>query len=281
MSAARFWKCSIDEYHADTTAVSHSGLDLVLEDPALYHWERILRHPREEKTAFEEGQRFEDALLGGDGPLGSNLVEIPASVLSASGSKAGHKWEAFERANKDAGRVLCKRFDPLWRMVQNVKRHDAARELFEAEGERQATIVWHNDRHDVDVRCRFDFLHYGAEVGVDLKTTRTLGTPEDCRREVEKWGYFRQAALYIDGAEELHGVRPHFVFVFVSKIPPYRVETFELDDEFLRIGREQNEEALAIYAECLKSGEWVPKTFGRIPKLSPSNYLRSSHFYRS
>lgn len=279
MSNARPWKCSISEYHADLSAVSHSGLDIVLEDPARYHWERILKMPREEKTAFEEGQQIEDALIGGDGPLGSNLVEIPKEVLSASGSRAGHKWEAFEKAN--AGRVLCKRFDPLWRMLQNVKRHDAARELLTADGERQATIVWHNDRHGVDVKCRFDFLHLGAEVAVDLKSTRTRGTLDECKREVEKWGYFRQAALYIDGAEELYGVRPHFVFVFVSKVPPYRVETFELDDDFIRIGREQNDEALATYAACLKSGEWVPKSFGRIPKLSPSNYLRSSHFYRS
>ena len=162
-------------------------------------------------------------------------------------------------------------------MLANVKRHDAARELLTADGERQATIVWRNDRHGVDVKCRFDFLHLGAEVAVDLKSTRTSGSLDECRREVEKWGYFRQAALYIDGAEELHGRRPHFVFVFVSKVPPYRVETFELDDDFIRIGREQNEEALATYAACLKSGEWVPKSFGRIPKLSPSNYLRFSH----
>ena len=183
MSNARPWKCSISEYHADTSAVSHSGLDIVLEDPARYHWERILKMPREEKTAFEEGQRIEDAIIGGDGPLGSNLVEIPASVLSASGSRAGKKWEEFERAN--AGRVLCKRFDPLWRMLANVKRHDAARELLTADGERQATIVWHNDRHGVDVKCRFDFLHLGAEVAVDLKSTRTSGSPLDCRREIE------------------------------------------------------------------------------------------------
>ncbi len=279
MSSARPWKCSIEEYHADLSAVSHSGLDLVLEDPALYHWQRILKMPRDEKPHFEEGQRIEDALLGGDGPLGSNVVEIPREVLSASGSKAGHKWEAFEREH--AGRILVKRFDPLWRMVHNVKRHDAARELLTADGERQATIVWHNDRFGVDVKCRFDFLHLGAEVAVDLKSTRTSGSPLDCRREVEKWGYFRQAALYIDGAEELHGVRPHFVFIFVSKVPPYRVETFELDEEFLKIGREQNDEALATYADCLRSGEWVPKSFGRIPKLSPSNFLRSQHFYRS
>lgn len=275
MSAARFWKCSIDEYHADTTAVSHSGLDLVLEDPALYHWERILRHPREEKTAFEEGQRFEDALLGGDGPLGSNVVEIPRDVLASNGARSGGKWSAFEAANP--GKVLCKSGDAVLRMVTNVKRHDAARDLLEAVGERQASIVWHNDRHGVDVRCRFDFLHLGAEVAVDLKTTRTRCTLSELRKEVELWGYFRQAALYVDGAKELYGIEPHFIFIFVSKVAPYRVETFELDDEFLRIGREQNDEALETYAACLKSGEWLPKSHGRIPKLSPSYFLRSSH----
>lgn len=275
MSNARPWKCTLQEYHADTSAVSHSGLDLVLDDPARFHWERILKMPREEKSCFEEGQAFEDALIGGDAPLGSNVVEIPRDVLSASGAKSGGKWEKF--ADAHPGKVLCKSGDAVLRMVTNVKRHDAARDLLTADGERQASIVWHSDRHGVDVRCRFDFLHYGAEVAVDVKTTRTRASRNECRKEVELWGYFRQAALYIDGAKELHGVEPHFIFIFVSKVPPYRVETFELDDEFLRIGREQNDEALETYAACLKSGVWLPKTHGRIPKLSPSSFLRSSH----
>ena len=185
--------------------------------------------PRGEKTRSRRDNN-RGRVIGGDGPLGSNLVEIPASVLAASGSRAGKKWEEFERAN--AGRVLCKRFDPLWRMLANVKGNDAARELLTADGERQATIVWRNDRHGVDVKCRFDFLHLGAEVAVDLKSTRTSGSLDECRREVEKWGYFRQAAFILTVPRVARSAAS-FRFCIRLEGSPYRVETFELDDDFI------------------------------------------------
>jgi hypothetical protein len=273
MSNARRWQCDLKTYHADKTAVSHSGLDLVLDDPAEFYHERIADNERESKPWFEEGQSLEDALLGGDGPIGSNLVVIPEDVLDARGARSGAKWKKFEAANK--GKMLLKADDDIVQMVQAVLRHDAARELFEAEGTKQETIVWHNDKHGVDVRARFDFIHIGAEVVVDLKSTRTAATLQDCSNESAKWGYHRQAALYSDAVEEFYGIRPHFIFVFVSKkAPAYRVQTFELTEDFLEIGAQQNDEALATYAECRRTGLWLPKEHGRIKTVPPPNYLR-------
>jgi len=279
MSNARKWECDLKTYHADTTAVSHSGLDLVLDDPALYRHQRLLGNARESKPWFEEGQNLEDALLGGNGEVGSNLVVIPKEVLASNGARAGTKWKEFEAAN--AGKVLVKEGDPLINMVDAVLQHDAARELFTAAGTRQETIIWHEDRFGVDVRCRFDFLHYGAEVAVDLKSTRTDASPRECANECAKFGYYRQDDLYCRGSKELYGVKTHFIFVFVAKDPPHRVETFELDDEFKRLGQEENDDALATYAECRKTGVWLPKTHGRVIKLSPPGWVRYQKEWRA
>lgn len=280
MSNARKVDWTLAEYHADTTHVSHSGLKLVYQDPAKYYYERLLKQPRESKPWFEDGQRFEDALLGGpDGSeLGSNLVVIPENALASNGARSGTKWKKFAEANQ--GKVLIKRDDEVIRWVDAIKAHDAARELLEAVGTRQETILWHDDLHGVDVRCRPDFLHLGAEVCVDVKSTRTSAALWELSNEIGKFKYHRQADLYSSGIEELYGRRPTFIFIFVSKEPPYRVECVELNDEFLRLAHEQNQEALATYAKCAASNQWLPSTHGRLTKIGPPAYLKTENSWR-
>jgi hypothetical protein len=267
MSNSRIWPCTNDEYHADTTAISHSGLDLVIRDPALYWWEKLSgKAVREEKEHFAVGSAFDNAILRPSASCGSDVIVIPETVLAKNGARAGSAWKEFAAANE--GRILVKEGDEMLNMVRAVQSHQAARELIEAQGEFQQTIVWRDDEHRVLRRARFDMLHLGAELIVDLKTTRTPATLVDCAYEAEKWGYHRQAAFYCDAVSEHFGTSPSFVFIFCSKIPPYRVEVFELDPEDIEIGREENDAGLATYAECLRTGNWLPATHGRITRLS-------------
>lgn len=273
MSNAKTLDVTNDVYHADKTSISHSGLDLVIEDPALYWWQKLSgRYVQEQAKHFDDGNDLDAALLRDCEHCGSEVVPIPLDVLSANGARAGGKWKAFEAAN--AGKVLVKEGEDLLEWVRAVQRHPAARGLLEADGHFQHTIHWHDDEFDVDRRARLDMLHLGSDVVVDLKTTRTAATLRECSNEVAKWGYHRQAAFYLDAVEELYATHPMFIFIFVSKKPPFRVETFELDDEFLEAGREQNARGLATYAECLRTGQWLPQSHGTITKLSPPGWVK-------
>lgn len=271
--APQFWELGNEAYHADTTAISNSGLKLVIQNPALYYYQKLsgLYSPKPKKH-FEEGTALDEAILRPSRYVGEHVIHYPQSCLTAAGAKHSAKCKEFEEANP--GKVCVKESDELCRWIHAIRMHKAARSLLEADCTYQATIAWHDTEFGVNRRSRFDCLHKDGALIIDLKTTGTDASPRQCASECAKWGYHRQAAFYQDAVEAMYGERVPFVFIFVAKEPPYRVETFELDDEFLRIGRDQNAKGLRTYAKCLKSGVWQPETHGRIMKLAAPRYLR-------
>jgi len=266
---------SIDDYHRDTTAISHSGLDEVIEDPTDYYEKRILKLYGDEDTdAFAFGRKLHDALLQ-PGEFGAGVVTIPETALNHQGHRKGPKWKAFEA--KHAGRVLLKSDEPLARMIASAARSSVVRNLIANDGDYEQSVFWHNDEFDVDCRCRFDFIHLDRETIVDIKSTKGGGSPQWNSQTVFNFGYHRQAAFYCDGAEELYGIRPKFIFIFMSKKPPYRVDIHDLTDDYIELGRAENRSGLKKYAECRKTGIWLPETHDEIVTLSPPGYARHSN----
>jgi hypothetical protein len=111
------------------------------------------------------------------------------------------------------------------------------------------------------VRCRVrpDWLKQlpGMTLCVDLKTIKA-SDPETVSRSIRDHNYHQQDPLYIDGIEAA-GLAPdgcRFIFVFVSKQPPYLITVRELTDQDRDIGRARNERALRIYADCIARDEW-------------------------
>lgn len=274
--APQFWELGNAEYHADTTAISNSGLKLVIQNPALYYYQKLsgLYTPKPKKH-FEEGTALDEAILRPSKYVGEHVIHYPQSCLTAARAKHSAKCKEFEEANP--GKVCVKESDELCRWIHAIRMHKAARSLLEADCTYQATIAWHDEEFGVNRRSRFDCLHKDGALIIDLKTTGTDASPQECASECAKWGYHRQAAFYQDAVEAMYGERPPFFFVFVAKEAPYRVEVFELDEEFLTIGRKQNARGLRTYAECLKSGVWQPATHGNATILSPPAWLRHQH----
>ena len=137
-------------------------------------------------------------------------------------------------------------------------------------------ITQHHLRHRRELR-----RHARVQKYQPPHRTRTDASPRECANECAKFGYYRQDDLYCRGSKELYGVKTHFIFVFVAKDPPHRVETFELDDDFKRLGQEENDDALATYAECRKTGVWLPRTHGRVIKLAAPGWLRFQKEWRA
>ena len=92
---------------------------------------------------------------------------------------------------------------------------------------------------------------------MDYKTTADA-SPAGVQKAIEKYSYHQQDALYCKGIEAAGLVTGsvRFLFVFQQKTPPYLVTVRELTDGDREIGRARNERALAVYAECERTGEW-------------------------
>ena len=91
---------------------------------------------------------------------------------------------------------------------------------------------------------------------VDVKTTNDA-SPKAFLNTVIKYGYHRQAAIYIDGYNEVtNGKVDAFFFLVVEKTPPYRVECYTLEDMFINYGREEFHRLLRLEKECRENDFW-------------------------
>src|SRR5690606_1095926 len=84
-----------------------------------------------------------------------------------------------------------------------------------------------------------------------------LDASEDAfRRDVAKYRYHVQDALYRAGFDAAGESVQHFVFIACEKTPPYAVAVYSLDAEGVGKGYSLARRDMATMAECLRTGEW-------------------------
>lgn len=260
MMAAEIIEIDDAEYYADRSAVSRTELDVLRRDPALYEAMYLLGTvPKPDLACFDRGHELEPVLLSPI-PVHLRFKKIPPQVLASNGARLGNKWKEFEKANADF--VLIKPGEWRMQVFEAVQQHDDAKALLDAPGEYQPAIYWDDETTGVRCRGKLDKLSADRRIITDLKTSESA-EPEDFARSAARYGYHRQAAMYQDAVEALGFPRPRFIFLVCETRAPWRVETIELDEKFVELGRRQNRKALELYASCQARGIWRREKFGQ------------------
>ena len=237
-----------DDYHADRTSISSSGLRALLNPgcPAQFKYDRD--HPPAPKKEFDLGHAAHLYVLG-EGPE-LEVIDFPDWRKKDAQIQ---RDEAYA-----AGKVplLIKDHDMVVAMAEAIRQHPIAGPLFApGTGIAERSIYWTDPATGVRCRVRPDWLR--GPIVVDYKTIKDAA-PDTISRAIKDRSYHQQDAFYIDGVEAA-GLAPdgaRFVFVFQSKIAPYLVTVRELTDQDRDIGRARNERALRIYKECLDTDTW-------------------------
>lgn len=243
---------SAEDYHADTTSISSSGLRALLAPgcPAQFQYDR--HNPQPPKREFDLGNAVHTAVLG----EGHDIVEIDFPNYLKGDARAARD------AAYAAGKVplLPKEKKQVDAMAEAIRQHADAGPLFApGVGIPEQSIYWTDPATGVRCRVRPDWLIVRPDVTVivDLKTT-TDANPEACSKAIESYSYHQQGALYIDGVQAA-GLAPEgarFFFAFQSKKAPYLITVRELADQDQDIGRARNERALRLYADCVANDQW-------------------------
>jgi len=266
--APRHFEATNEEYHK-MPGVSHSQLEVFIDDPATYYGrfitKRIARPKPTEAMIF--GSAAHDWLL----ESGGNIVQIPGDVLSSSGSRAGGKWKAFEAQNP--GKLLMKAHEliPLRIIEDNIREHAEAAKLISKARRFEYPIEWTDQETGLLCRCKVDFL--GDACLSDFKTAKSV-KPKLFSTQAYNLGYHRQADWYTDGVEAFFGKRLPFVFTAAKSTEPYSIETIQLDDDFMELAAIQNRQARIELAECMETGRWHSKTHGKIIKVAPPGWTK-------
>jgi hypothetical protein len=198
----------------------------------------------EGEDAFREGFAWGGPINPKTGkPFGSDTDKFRdwAEAIRAEGK------ECITTAEADAVRAMA---------ASLIDHPGAYAHLMATKDEREVSGVF-TPFDDIGLRAKFRADGIATSFGamVDLKTTQSANY-WDWRTSVVNYGYHRQAALYLKGANRLGLDVQDFVWVCVEKEPPYAVGLYRLDMDDLGIADTQVEELLRLWHQCVESGEW-------------------------
>lgn len=248
-----------DVYHADPLrghgqSANASTLRRITAPgcPEIVRWEQD--HPQE-RDAWDVGTVTHTMVLG----TGPEIVE----VAYRSWQYKDAKLEREAARERGAVALLTRDLAACEAMAAAVRRHRLAGGLLRVPGASEVTLIWRErvpgtDR-EVWARGMVDRHPDPSTVTVlgDLKTTTGDLDVEGLRRKAWDLGYHQSAAWYGRGYAAVHGVSlESFWLIFVRKDPPYLVHVVELDADFMARGRQANDEALAMWDQCQRTGVW-------------------------
>jgi hypothetical protein len=245
-----------EDYHRDPVpggSLSCSGAKKLLPPscPAIFDWER--KNPPASTKTLDVGGAAHQIVLG----TGPEIVVVEAEDWRTNKAKA-ERAEAYLRG---AIPLLRKDYEPILAMVDKLRQHKLAMALLDQDGHREGASAFFPDNvTDVMRRCRFDVLPPRREIGrliiPDYKTSESAN-PTKFAKTAMNYCYHQQHAWYADAAVALElGEDPVLVFVVQEKTAPFLVSVVQLDAMAVRIGRQLNRDAINLYAECSRTGEW-------------------------
>jgi hypothetical protein len=259
-------------YHALTSVVSKSHLDLIARSP-LHYWARYLDPNRvepEPTPAMRLGTAVHTLTLEPD-TWEQRYVTAPQVDRRTKEGKA--RWAEFEE--EAAGRELISAEDRavVTRMAEAVWSHPAAAMLLKMPGQAETTHMWTDEVTGLGCKCRPDWLTNDGALVVDLKTTEDA-SPAGFRKSISSWRYHVQSAWYLQGLEQATGQRPdQFIFICVEKKPPYAVAVYAADPEMVATGAATAARDLALLAECKAGNSW-PSYSSQIEVISLPGWMR-------
>lgn len=261
-----------DQYHADdlgeTPTLSASIANVLLNQSPAH---ARAQHPRlnphyERKTEerFAIGTAAHKLLLEGE-----SVIEVIVADNFRTKAAQEHRDEAIAH-----GRIplLAKDADQVIAMVKAIGDQLARFDLPPlADGQVEQTFVWSED----GVACRSRLDWFVPDLILDLKTTSRSARPQAwAKRALFDHGCDLQCVMYRRAVHAVTGTVPRFRWIVVETTEPYALSVIEPDTDVLAYGEARLDKALAVWRECLASGEWP--AYGTTPYLAPlPAYLES------
>jgi len=167
--------------------------------------------------------------------------------------------------------------DKIKTIRQRLLENDAASILLqERPGLEEITILWTHEPTGVRCKSRIDRIAYDPTLGyfaVDLKTARSAkpGTaPGDFGYSAAKYGYYRQAAFYIEALSQAGIPTDKFYILAAEKSPPYSCVAYQMVHADLEQGRKEILDGLRSFRQCLDDREWPHYTRALIELQLPT-----------
>jgi len=244
----------------------YSTLKEMARSPKHYRWR--LQHPRPQTHSTGLGHISHTAVLE-PGRFLTDFVLMPDKWpgRDTKAVRSGKVWEAFRDEN--AGKTIISRDDYRTAIALSESvRADEVAMMYLGCGRAEVALQWHDIETGALLVGRVDWLNESIRDRpylVDLKGTRCAET-WSFQRDVAKYCYHIQAAMYVDGYKAATGVEPGYAIVAAEFEAPHDTVVYIAPDDVLDIGRDAYREWLQRKQECELAGKWpgigngLPKT---------------------
>ena len=240
------------EYRSNP-AISRSELWKIHESPEKFKWHK--EHPTEPTPALLFGQVVHKMLLQPES-FREEFVVAPAVDRRTKAGK--EEYEAFSATVGDRTVVSVDDYNKALDMVTAVRLNPLAVKLLA--GKKEEPFFWTDDFTGTDCKCRVDCLTemYGTYYIVDYKSTGNAQTDIFSNKDVWRYGYAFQAAMYSEGVMNAMGLteRPRFIFIAQEKQAPYAVNVIAVPDDVMLAGLDTFRELIGLYHTCSVLDSW-------------------------
>lgn len=246
----------MDNDYFKLEALSASGAKLIAKSPA--HYKAAMEQSRTPTPAQVFGTVVHAMILE---PHKSHADLFSVKELNWTTKEGKAEREKLERIGLPI--ISAVDLDKALRMRDSVwASSHAASLLTGCKTEQQTT--WTG--YDAKVPCKAGIDATGPLGIVDLKTTIDA-SPDAFARAIRSYGYYMQAAHYIDAIAATQGKVMPFTFIAVEKQPPFAVACYTLSFDSLAAGYAAMNKIAKIYSDCIASGVW-PGYEGKSIELS-------------
>lgn len=245
---------NFDSY-AQIQAANHSTLERFRQSAAHARY-YMLSGGDEETQALRKGWAVHAAVLE-PSRFDSEFIVAPKLDRRTKDGKA--LWAEFQAAHANALILTDEEMDLCQKLRAAIWAHPTAAEILAAKGHNEMTLVWSDPETQVACKGRVDRMcqYAGWSCLVDLKTTRDASR-RTFESTIYRYGYHRQAAMYLDGAQVVapREVERKWLWIAAETEPPYPVAVYEIEEAALSLGRDDYRRHLRVYAECQRTGDW-------------------------
>ena len=144
------------------------------------------------------------------------------------------------------------------------------------EGTPEITVVWEDPETGLPCKGRIDWLPKGDfnNVLVDLKKTKNA-SKYIFRRDHDNYMYFVSTGFYYEGYLRVTGQPLETItYMLAEDEPPWRVETYTMNLEYVDIGLNMCHKWLREEVKCREAGFYPPWSNAGADELDPPMYLK-------
>jgi hypothetical protein len=249
---------SIQDYHANKTHLSSTGIKMAKKSLALWKW--MQSRPQEFKQHFDFGNSFEIALLDRDNFekfvaimqtenwIAKALDEKPTLKVPKNSKCYQVEEEKFLKENE--GKYIIpdvgpQSFEYLEYMLESCHK-DAVIQKLISNTEYQVSLFWTDDQTGINLKTRPDICKRKKNVIVNLKTIAD-GSPDSFSKDLAKYEYPLQGAIEIRGCQQtgLMEKVDNYFWLVVEKEPPFNATLYEFDHSDQRYSMDELEYLLS------------------------------------